>query len=262
MNSINSKINRALDLFEGINNEYAEWKNLTPYKTITECNDERTTFILGVKFTLEPPVTKWSLIIGEILFNLRCALDHLVYNLAVSDSQINPPHNEKKLMFPVSEKEVDFEKSVKRGLLRGLNQENIDFIKSVQPFNSSIDTNLHPLAVLSKLNNIDKHRYLQIAVFSVAESQAYLKGFNPGMIKISINDKPLGMEDWIMSFESPRPIAGPEGKLRFKIRLGLSEKNFQDKEILMILKECIDNVINIAKPYQPSKKNRSNAAPV
>lgn len=47
-----------------------------------------------------PPLKDWSLEVGDILSNLRSALDYAVRELAVIGTGSNPPPGEKKLQFP------------------------------------------------------------------------------------------------------------------------------------------------------------------
>src|SRR5688572_16488924 len=102
MDSVNCKANRAIELLKQLNAEVEQWKASEPYQVLSECNVERTKFVVGIRITSEPDGLRWSLLAGEILFNLRCALDHLVYAWAVADTGSDPPPDAGGLMFPIS----------------------------------------------------------------------------------------------------------------------------------------------------------------
>lgn len=260
MLSVNSKINRALELLRQINDEYAAWKTSSPLRTVTECNVERTQFVLGVRFASEPQGLRWSLLAGEVLFNLRCALDHLVYFLATTDSRQDPPADADKLMFPIATSVQRYQSTLGRGQLNGISDVHKDFVRSNQPYIKSFPPESSPLFALHYLNNIDKHRHLHISVFSVVKAEADLNGLPPGVTKVSINEEPLQREDWIISFQTSRPCQGPEGELKFSLRLGVFEERYRKRQLLEVLKECIDEVIEVARPFQPNPGVQSTPA--
>lgn len=95
------------------------------------------------------------------------------------------------------------------------------------------------------LNNIDKHRRINVAVFNTASAEADLRGLPPGITKLSINDNPLQQHDWLIRIETAASCAGPEGKMKFSIRLSFAEETLSKKPLLEILKASIDSVVQI-----------------
>ena len=85
------KIGRAQEHFKIFDSELGEWTNSKPYSILQKSDPEgcRHTLILELKRPF--PADKWSLIAGDCIHNLRCALDHLVYALAVKNSGTTPP---------------------------------------------------------------------------------------------------------------------------------------------------------------------------
>ncbi|MEX2401245.1 MAG: hypothetical protein WD423_10765 [Rhodothermales bacterium] len=247
---VNAKINRAIELFRELNAEVERWKNSGPIEVLQECNKERTQFVTGVRFRKEPDALKWSIIAGDILFNLRCALDHLVFYLAIVDSGKNPPERARRLMFPVTNSDDQLEGAIGARRLFGCSEETIDYIRSVQPYVAFDDSQKSPLRTINYLNNVDKHRHLHMSVFSVVGTEAELTDLPEGTVKVSVNDQPLEKEDWVISIETDTPSAGPEGTIGFSIRFGLLEDRFKGRQLLEVLKEAIDYVVEIAKPYQ------------
>lgn len=251
MLSVNCKINRAIELLKVLNGEFTAWKELNAIETTTKSNELRTVFVVGVKFISEPPALKWSLIVGEILFNLRCALDHLVYFLAISDSGVTPPENAHRLMFPVTTTEARFADAIKRRQLHGICDAHRDIIKSLQPF-TNVRPEETPLFALHYLNILDKHRQLHMAIFSVVGTHLELKGLPPGKVKVTVNGEPLEKEDWVIRIESAVPCAGPEGPIALSIRLGLLEERFKERPLLELLNECVETVKDAARQLKPS----------
>ena len=126
-----------------------------------ECDDERECWVYRGD-TPEAPI-QWSIRAGEFAYNLRSALDHLIWQLVKVNGKCPGRCNQ----FPIRSKanECDF-----RNKTRGIGQSATDYIKSVQPYQSSKQSYSSyservgkGLAILDELRNIDTHRYLAIA---------------------------------------------------------------------------------------------------
>lgn len=88
-------------------------------------------------------------LIGEVVSNLRAALDYLVYELACFDSQSIV----EKTQFVIVDSEQDFRKNMWH--LRGLTGEHIAMFERLQPYEGCNWTKL-----LRDISNPDKHRQL------------------------------------------------------------------------------------------------------
>src|SRR5262249_45023002 len=69
------------------------------------------------------------ILVGEICYNLRTALDYLIFKLAKLDSG----HPQKKTQFPIDDDEDDFKRHAK-SQLKGLNARHIAEIERLQPY--------------------------------------------------------------------------------------------------------------------------------
>jgi hypothetical protein len=103
---------------------------------------------------------EWSVVIGEILFHLRSALDHLAYQLVALDGRT--PTEQTK--FPIRDSPLD--KNGKTLPLRDLMPEIksskiLAAINECQPYRGP---DREPLWLLKVLNNIDKHRLLLVVI--------------------------------------------------------------------------------------------------
>ena len=115
-----------------------------------------------VRFPIGPTPAIISILVGETIYNLRAALDYLIYELARFDA--------KKIIdgtqFPIDACEKDFQ-ARKRGFLKGVSDEHVAAIKRLQPFDGCDWTK-----VLRDLSNPDKHRHLTITSSPVVISPA------------------------------------------------------------------------------------------
>ena len=112
--------------------------------------------------TPEAPL-RWSILIGEILSNLRSALDHLVWQLVLDNEQTPGRHNE----FPIAKNHQHWQQEKVR-TLKGVSQRHQAMIGYLQPYSGRINLpfGVSRLKVLDDLSNIEKHRHLVVAVIA------------------------------------------------------------------------------------------------
>src|SRR5271166_256514 len=106
--------------------------------------------VLRIRLSPKPP-EELSLVVGDCLFNLRSALDHLVWQLVLSNKGTPTDRH----LFPISKNREAFNDAVtKHHRLDCVPAEAATIIERLQPYHTG---ETHPLALLSKLHNIDKH---------------------------------------------------------------------------------------------------------
>ena len=110
-----------------------------------------------------------SLVLGDAIHNLRSALDHLVFQLAVVHTGETVRH-ERRIQFPIVTSSTKFADEVGRRLAE-VNPVHVRTIESFQPcsghrwwaphtyYSDQMGGEFHPLAMLRRLSNVDKHRY-------------------------------------------------------------------------------------------------------
>jgi hypothetical protein len=102
----------------------------------------------------------WSITIGEIIHNLRCTLDYLVFQLVILETKTTPPESA-KIQFPIFDTEPGFKSRGVPTMLKGVGIDAIALIKSLQPFATG-ERNQSPLRHLRELSNWDKHRSISL----------------------------------------------------------------------------------------------------
>lgn len=111
----------------------------------------------------------WSVRAGEFAYNLRSALDHLVWQLVIANNGCPERHNE----FPIHSKKDT--QRIKKSL-KGVAQTAMEYIISVQPYQPGSADVGNGLALLNDMCNIDKHRHLVVA--NVRWTGSYPKSVN------------------------------------------------------------------------------------
>lgn len=146
---------------------HADWPpgKAWPVRTEVHRDGLEYRFYLG---DLPPIKPDWGLLAGEILFNLRSALDHLVWELHVRHYRRRPiPEKiEFASQFPIFD---TYQKWREKGLWRvkelGKRERRaIRFLQPYQPRRDAWRLVRNDLALLNTLHNIDKHRQLHVVV--------------------------------------------------------------------------------------------------
>ena len=110
---------------------------------------------------------EWSIRVGEILYNLRSALDHLVWQLVLASGNEPTRFNQ----FPILDCEKQWTPARIVKDLEGVSDGNKEMVRHLQPFNPFLQLpvdgkyrpcNAQVFRALRDLCNIDKHRHLNL----------------------------------------------------------------------------------------------------
>lgn len=158
MLGVQAKVERAKEQIMSLHREILE-----PSRSAAAVlsNLEGTTFRVAANPEWDEQITlRWSVIVGEIVHDLRSALDHLVWELVSADG--GKPDD--STFFPVYTRAPDGEFAAytqkARGPLVGVNKRHVDFIESSQPYQGG---KAKQLGLLRELSNVDKHRHMVAA---------------------------------------------------------------------------------------------------
>lgn len=128
---------------------------------------------IWVAAVLREPPSRWSAVIGDCVHNLRSALDHLTWQLALLQSS-NPSRS---TQFPIFLDETKYQGSGQRQVAE-LTAAQRTCIESLQPYHGGDPS--HPLWVLHELDRIDKHQRLHLTVNSLEASIVDFRGEHVG----------------------------------------------------------------------------------
>jgi hypothetical protein len=196
------------------------------------------------------------LAIGDCIHNLRSALDHLIFQLAVLNSKA--VEAEKTISFPVFLTDKDFQGFIKKKVAPFIDRKALAEIEKLQPYQSGNAHEADILWVLSQLDIIDKHRLLVVIARYLTPT-----GFTIVTPTGDVFDESLPRTDWkpmedgteILRFDLSGAIKTP-GKVQVKLQLAamVSLKDTglsicDGREIRSILSTCTKAVTNIAEDF-------------
>src|SRR5216683_5690083 len=163
LESINAKLARARDQIEALQQEVLRAQSGNAYSAVPEINPQSGDKVWRLKVH-RAEVMRLAVLIGEPLYNLRSALDHLVYQLSLA--QCDDPE---RTGFPIFSHKTGIRKPGKSGQsencferrgrnrIQYLSDEAKEIIEAVQPYNRCNPVGAY-LWLTHELNNLDKHR--------------------------------------------------------------------------------------------------------
>jgi len=179
--SASRKVLRAMEHRKSVETCIAEYTSRKPYEIISQPDGKKT-----LKITEQPP-SEISLYAGEIIYQLRSALDHLFFDLVernnapLSARDIHNCQFPLRTVRPVACGPLGRDDLLPDGI--GIPDMPFAFIESLQPYNRWHEApNL--LRLLSKLSNIDKHRRLNAIIARIDRKHTLLhaKGYRSTVI--------------------------------------------------------------------------------
>jgi hypothetical protein len=148
-----------------------------PISFWTEYDPKRHCLVYSVVGFESPFPPYWGVMLGNIVHNYRCALDHIAWTLYKRGRTPNlPEHRERQVYFPVTRSRTHFN-NVLAQKLPGARRADVAKVRAVQPWRAGTTRlDRHVLWVLEGLAQEDKHRSLR-PVAPVPDSTGIGVGF-------------------------------------------------------------------------------------
>jgi hypothetical protein len=183
-----------------------------------------------------PPIV--SILIGETIYNLRAALDYLVYELAILDSG----KIQKRTQFPIEDRKEGWDGHVVNGgHLKGLSAGHQAAIKRLQPFCQCKWPGL-----LRDISDPDKHRFLISLEYEQVSLPSFMSKF---IVKSKLIVKFAGL------LRENQTVRFP-GRETMKVqRSGPHQILFDEGHpVIETLQEFQTNITNVLDAFKPDFK--------
>jgi hypothetical protein len=151
LDGIEKKIERAMKHVEQFCRDAAKFEREAYSVRIEPDAKAGILNLFTVDMGLGDPPVQLRLLAGEIAYQLRSSLDHIIYILAKQTPERNR-------QFPIYMELQKYESRAYR-IINGVSPRAEAIIKNAQPFQSNTPQK-HPLQMLDELSNTDKHRVI------------------------------------------------------------------------------------------------------
>lgn len=175
LEGVRLKVARAEEHLQTLDEENRAYFEGRPYEIVHERDEERSRHVYRFRVRQTPPL-RLSILMGDCLHELRSSLDYLAWQLVLE----NGGTPTRQTSFPIHKAEEAFReykrsRRVPTGVAGGVSDEAAALIETLQPYNRTDGPpEGHPLWVLQDLNNIDKHRHLNLATLGTTNTQTTL----------------------------------------------------------------------------------------
>jgi hypothetical protein len=151
---VDAKIQRAKRHLAVIKREVRAYQASHPEFVDAKLDQNLPGYVLNAN--TRPPNIGLSVKVGDFLFNLRSALDHLARGLVLTEGNTPADTGGSRTSFPILEK-----KPKKLDIAGGVDPTALNVVEKLQPYHQPAGGYwASELWILNELNNIDKHRNL------------------------------------------------------------------------------------------------------
>lgn len=238
---VKAKLDRAEELLNTLDAEWDQWRDdAEPWGATYEVGDNFKRIIFVFQINQTPP-PRFSVVIGEIVHDLRSSLDHLASYLV----EINSSKPTLTTAWPIEPSSWAWAHKVERrsrpwqlwrkkggGPLKGIprNSDGWTLIHSAQPYIRSDKARHDPLWTLHQLWNTDKHRTLTpMPVYPspdfVLDSFIFPPGIVPNRQKLLAPiGRPLKHGTKLAIFEFAQPLPTMQMQINLKVDIALGDE--------------------------------------
>lgn len=172
------KFDRAQEHFRDFKRGVQAYSESHPYKAVrgSPPEDHKDIWLYRLQIT-EQPDPHIGLIAGDLVHNLRSALDHLAVAITGRRDAAFPIHHEDPWELDQSGQLISSREKARAAFtaaIDGAPDEAITVIQELQPFAAGSEWATHPLGLVGRLDNADKHRELIPTTTGVTDGLSYV----------------------------------------------------------------------------------------
>jgi hypothetical protein len=251
-----SKISWADSHLIALQAELEEWAQKVPTIVFLEPSDDARQYSVQAEIVHHPELERWSLMAGDCVHSARCALDHLVYALAIQEGRVDPPADAKRLQFPITQSREEFDVQMQR--IKSLSPESQALIEAAQPYNQSRSDSPAVLTVLNEFDNIDKHRLLNTATHRAGGVRVVFDEEPLVRRSLKLIDAPIEGRTEVASLTFDSPV--PELKCRVLMSCAVVVTHSPGPNggvaspLKVVLREIVNEVKRIAETILESRR--------
>jgi len=156
------KLDRAAEHIQTLNDAVRRFYDSEPLHRSGQFNAEQTAYIY--RFEVDAIPIYIGIVASDVLHNLRSALDHITWQLALITAHAENRVPYRLTAFPIFLKDDDLARREIKRLLQDVPNDARDIIESLQPYNTpqSFRPEVNGLWLLHQLSNADKHQVITI----------------------------------------------------------------------------------------------------
>jgi hypothetical protein len=245
------KLIRADEHLKALNDEVTDFLAIHPYEVITQQDSPRGNISAKVVYRYTPP-DRLLMLIGDVLYNLRSALDHLAWSLAGTRA-------DETTEFPIFCKERGFLGQRGGAKIHDMPAAAQTIIESLQPYKRSHSSpERTPLWLLQAANIENKHHTLNLVAARVrGDIHVNTSLCHPSYGLTGTTGDYLTFEDGAEIFRIPGPVdpSQVQDYSRYTFDVAFDPKGpargIRLREGLRDMREAVAEAIRLLEPLVP-----------
>jgi hypothetical protein len=264
LEGVRAKLERAEESIEELEREFGAFLAGNPYEIPGKFYPKRSEYVFRFR-VIEPLPLRWGVLVGEIVHDLRSALDHLLWQLVILDGGGPGKHTQ----FPIFNRFADYRRLALVGtqrsppMLKGLGgtlrSGHVAAITRTQPYRRPNGFTTHPLWLLARLSNIDKHQLLHTTAHIVEGAHLGWRGVRDVAAVHDVSKVVrVPIQDGAVLARLRIQPSGPHPEMHVKPQLTLSvvfkgrERVINRKRVYPALRSTSWYVRKIVETFEPS----------
>lgn len=194
--------------FDSLRSDLMAFDKGKPYKAVDHHSDDFTEHRVCVEVDDPEVIGRWGLIFGDCIHNMRSALDHAIYGIAVYQGGVDPPRRHRTLMFPILKCAADFNQQGEwrienlSDLVQGVVRVSQPYKRLGQPVDRAF------LGRFNEFDVSDKHRLIRLATMRLDVAKMDIEGMYPGLtMDFHSSDGPLELGEPFFTISFREPVA-------------------------------------------------------
>jgi hypothetical protein len=208
------RMQRAWGYFDQLKKVNSAYHRRGPYEDFPLKFDEASKSLKYFVRVKEHPPLEMSLLVGDFIHNLRASVDNMIWMLGQNRGE----KSGSKLAFPVCSNVQRFAEL--EPLLKRLPRAARVLVEGFQPYHRTDTPSAHPLYVLDRLWNNDKHRVPEVALSAVIGSMVFATGAGEIGVPV-INYAPIRSDDPVEIVSIPI-LKGPDVQAQTKVMIDVT----------------------------------------
>lgn len=264
---VRAKLDRAEDHFAALTAQVSAFLDDEPYGVKEHLDAETGGYSLSIEIRKEPPPLL-SVIVGDLVHNLRSALDHLAWQLVLANGKTPTGSTQ----FPIFSQQPASDSELRRwsARVKGMSPEVVEQIAAIQPYTVGDNARAYGLAILNAFSNGDKHKLPLACVAAIAKHDSGTAGVaavrDVEIVEAHIaTGQPLSDGDFIawgrVNVTGPRPQTEVRGKHPVEMAFGDRHARLEGLGELCAHTRAVVALISQAGGLTPSPDGSAQTVP-
>jgi hypothetical protein len=248
-----AKLDRSSKVFEELTATLGTYLERRPFEPEGAYEPASNDWVVRFRVHEEPPI-ECAVVIGDVIHDLRSAVDHLAWQLVIA----NGAEPTARTQFPIYSTEQSYGAERAQQVLVGMSDEDKRTIESFQPFRQDAAADRpHELAVLQELSNVDKHRVVHATLIQTAGSSFTIYGLEDASGMGPVRPQFGVLEDGAELARIQLVPAGDSPRIQVDANLDLAfafadpDSLVYNENVLGVLVEIGEYVENVVATFAP-----------